>query len=72
MGEDDEDGMGGMGGMGPDMDLSELFAQFHGAGFGGRGGFASHGGPGFGFGGPGGFSSFNSSGGSFRQSGFPF
>ncbi|KAH8091743.1 hypothetical protein BXZ70DRAFT_953084 [Cristinia sonorae] len=45
---DDEDGMGdGMGGM-AGMDLSELFAQFHGGGFGG-GGFGGGGfGPGYG------------------------
>lgn len=48
LGEDDDDGMGN--GMGPGVDLSELFAQFHGAGFGGRApaGFSSFGGGGFG------------------------
>ncbi|KAI0369294.1 DnaJ-domain-containing protein [Pilatotrama ljubarskyi] len=53
MGEDDEDDR--FGGMGPGVDLSELFAHFHGGGFGGaRGpGFSSFGGGG-GFGGYGG------------------
>lgn len=58
-GEDEDgatDGMGGMGGM--PMDLSELFAQFHGSGFGG-GGFSS-------FPHEGGF------GGGARTRGFPF
>ncbi|CDO68768.1 hypothetical protein BN946_scf184989.g34 [Trametes cinnabarina] len=46
LGEDDEDER--FGGMGGGVDLSELFAQFHGAGFGGgRGpGFSSYGGGG--------------------------
>ena len=67
MGEDDDDHMG-MGGMGPDVDLSELFAQFHGAGFANRG-FSSFGGPGMG---GGGFGGGFGGGGPFRQSGFPF
>lgn len=55
MGEDDEDDrFSGMGGMGGGVDLSELFAQFHGGGFGGGGG---------GFGGRPGYSSFGGGGG---------
>ena len=76
MGEDDEDGMNGMG---PGVDLSDLFAQFHGSGFGGRSQFSSFGGGGFGggFGGGGfpggGFSSGGFSGYSSRSSGgYPF
>ncbi|KAI0071577.1 TPR-like protein [Panus rudis PR-1116 ss-1] len=63
-GDDDDDmnGMGGMGGM--HMDLSELFAQFHGGGFGGPG----FGGPaGFGGGGFGGGHGYRSS-----RGGYPF
>ena len=71
MGEDDDDGFGS--GMGPGgVDLSELFAQFHGAGFGARGpaGFSSFGGGGgFGAGGYGGGGGF---GGYSRGGGFPF
>ncbi|KAI0758959.1 protein prenylyltransferase [Fomes fomentarius] len=64
LGEDDDEGMGN--GMGPGVDLSELFAQFHGAGFGARGpaGFSSFGGGGFG-----GYSSGYSRGGG---GGYPF
>ncbi|TBU30990.1 protein prenylyltransferase [Dichomitus squalens] len=72
MGEDDEDGMGGMG---PGVDLSDIFAQFHGAGFGGRSQFSSFGGGGFGGGGGfpgGGFSSGGFSGYSRNSSGYPF
>ncbi|KAH9931611.1 protein prenylyltransferase [Epithele typhae] len=69
LGEDDEEGPGGMG---PDVDLSELFAQFHGAGFsGGRGGFSQFGGAGFGGAGFGG-GGFGGGGAHFRQGGFPF
>ncbi|TFK90917.1 protein prenylyltransferase [Polyporus arcularius HHB13444] len=66
MGDDDDEGFGS-GGMGPGVDLSELFAQFHGAGFGGgRGpaGFSSFGGGGYPGGGYGGYSS--------RGGGYPF
>ena len=48
MGEDEEDNFGS--GMGPGVDLSELFAQFHGTRFGGGRGpsrFSSFGGCGF-------------------------
>ncbi|EIW56458.1 DnaJ-domain-containing protein [Trametes versicolor FP-101664 SS1] len=57
LGEDDDDAGFGGGGMGGGVDLSDLFAQFHGAGFGGgHGGFGGAGrGPGFSsFGGGGG------------------
>ncbi|KAH9852955.1 DnaJ-domain-containing protein [Lenzites betulinus] len=63
MGEDDEDDrFGGMGGMGGGVDLSDLFAQFHGGGGGGFGGGGFGGG---GFGGPprSGFSSYGGGGG---------
>ncbi|KAI0673123.1 DnaJ-domain-containing protein [Trametes maxima] len=63
MGEDDEDDHFG-GGMGPGVDLSDLFAQFHGGGYGGgRGpGFSSFGGGGFG----------GYGGGGFSRGGYPF
>ena len=67
MGEDEEDNFGS--GMGPGVDLSELFAQVHGAGFGGgRGpsGFSSFGGGGFPGGGFGGYSGgYSSRGGGY-------
>ncbi|PCH36519.1 protein prenylyltransferase [Wolfiporia cocos MD-104 SS10] len=67
MGEDEDGmdaGMGGMHGM-HGMDLNDLFAQFHGGGFGGASfGGGSYGGGGYG----GGFSSF----GGGARGGFPF
>ncbi|RPD77241.1 protein prenylyltransferase [Lentinus tigrinus ALCF2SS1-7] len=69
LGEDEDDGFGS--GMGPGVDLSELFAQFHGTGFGGGrgpGGFSSFGGGGYPGGGFGGYSGGYSS----RGGGFPF
>ncbi|KAI9058789.1 TPR-like protein [Trametes sanguinea] len=66
LGEDDEDDR--FGGMGGGVDLSELFAQFHGAGFGGgRGpGFSSYGGGGGFGGGYGGYGGYGGGGGYSR------
>ncbi|OSD00025.1 protein prenylyltransferase [Trametes coccinea BRFM310] len=70
LGEDDEDDR--FGGMGGGVDLSELFAQFHGHGFGGgRGpGFSSYGGGGGFGGGYGGYGGYG--GGGYSRGDFSF